>query len=258
MQPTTVSRGARRELLVIVTTIVLLLCGVLIARSTGMTGSQPIAAENATASHGGRTSATWPVKSGEANTASDWPAMTVVYRSDGTLVRLEYLDAHHWRKEILESTYNPEMVGKVITFDGMAYTESIPNTVNVESGNPALYTEVLPNGKEVPERWLRPEYTQSLEAKHFVVSAGDTSNEAVYRQVWTVPCPPAPNETDPHPPISQPAACDTGTTYAEVETYVFRTDVTPPLAIAAYTEVGGETTWQFEALEVDLSPSSVE
>jgi len=251
MQPTIDSRAPRRELLVIIMITVTLVSGAFIARSSATTTRNGVMGV-----HNGSAIVTTPTVATGPEAPRDWPAMFVIYRTGDTIVRLEYQDAYQWRKEVIESPRDPEMVGKVMTVHDMTYTESIPNTVDRESREPATYTETLPSGKVAPERWLHPDYAQFLETKHFVASAGDVPNEIAYRQVWTVPCAPAPSATDSHPTIPQPAACDSGTTYEEVESYVFRTDVTPPIAVAGYTEVDGKMTWQFEVLEIDVTSSS--
>ncbi|MCO5178183.1 MAG: hypothetical protein M9890_14605, partial [Thermomicrobiales bacterium] len=66
-----------------------------------------------------------------------------------------------------------------------------------------------------------------------------------------VPCP---IQEAGHPPMPQPAACDHGDTYREVESWTFRTDITPPMVISGYNEIDGKVVSTVEVLNVEPAP----
>lgn len=188
----------------------------------------------------------------ESAVRGDWPRLSVTYRMGNTVIRLDYEDARHWRKEILESRDDPALTGTVMEFDDSTYREHPADTIDASTGQASVYEEPVTGGIEVPERWLHPGFATVLQQKHFVASMGETTGIAVYRQVFpAVKC--AVQEPG-HPPIPQPAACEHGDTYREVETWTFRTDITPPMAITGRSEADGQVQWQVEVLSVERVP----
>ena len=181
-----------------------------------------------------------------------WPPLAVTYRMDDTIARLDYQDARHWRKEVLESRGHPASVGTVMSFEDSTVRHYPVNTIDARTGQAAVEQDTLTDGIAVPERWLHPGFAAVLKYKHYVVSDGDTPQTLVYRQVFpAVKC--AVQEPG-RPPTPQPAPCAHSDTYREVETWTFRTDITPPMAIAGRSEAEGQVQWQVEVLSVERAP----
>lgn len=187
-----------------------------------------------------------------ANATADWPPLTLIYRSDAAVVRLDYQDARRWRKEVVENSRDPSSVGTVMSFGDTTVRHHPANTVDASTGQASVYEEPVTGGIEVPERWLHPGFAAILQQKHFVASAGEAPDTVVYQQV--IPAASCPAQEAGHPPIPQPAACETGDTYREVETWTFRTDVTPPMAIAGRSEADGQVQWRVEVVSVEPAP----
>lgn len=183
--------------------------------------------------------------SAKAQAGADWQPVTVTYRSGSTIAQLEYMDARHWRKEIIEDRLHPEAVGSVMSFGDQTFRQTQRDTATA-------YEDTLTDGVAVPERWLHPGFDAVLQYKHYVASPGDAPNTIVYQQVFpTVPCP---VQEVGHPRIPQPAACDHGNTYREVESWTFRTDITPPMVISGYNEIDGKIVSTVEVLSVEPVP----
>lgn len=176
--------------------------------------------------------------------ANDWPSLTVVYQSDGIIARLDYHDAYLWRKEILENRRDPTSVGTVMSFDRTVF--------RIHQDRAHDWRDTLADGTAVPERWLHPGFQSALEYRHFVVAEESLPGTLTYRQ--TIPAAACPLQEAGHPPIPQPAACEHGDTYREVETWTFRTDITPPMAIIGRSEADGQVQWQVEVLSVERVP----
>lgn len=181
----------------------------------------------------------------------DWSSLAVTYRMGNTVVRLDYQDAYHWRKEILENRDDSELAGTVMTFEDSTYREYPVNTIDKRTGQAFVYEETLTGGIEVPERWLHPGFLAVLIQNHFVSSDNNESGTLKVQQTLTIPCTP---QEPGHPPIPQPAACERSDTYREVETWTFRTDITPPMVIAGRSEADGQVQWQVEVLSVERAP----
>lgn len=177
--------------------------------------------------------------------ATDWQPVTITYQSDSTIARVEYRDTQYWRKEIIEDRRHPEAVGTVMSFGDQTYRQT-------QSDIATDYEDTVTDGIAVPERWLHPGFEAVLQFTHYVAHTGDAPNTAVYAQVFpSVPCP---VQEAGHPSMPQPAACDHGDTYREVESWTFRTDITPPMVIWGYNEVDGKVMSTVEVLSVEPAP----
>lgn len=191
-----------------------------------------------------------PLSSTTARTVStegDWPALSVDYRTPHGRGHLEYTNAHDW------TARSP---GSVMTFSGTTLSHDAANTV-FANGEPAIVHEDLHDGIAVPERWLHPRFAATLLFRNYAVTPGSTPQTLQFQMRWTAPCPPQSPPGTPDTP--RPASCETpataatGTdTYTELETYIFRTDITPPLAILGTSEIDGVTTVLFEVLSVNV------
>lgn len=226
----------------------LLVAGAFIYRASGL--------PTASVGSGRQTGAAPPAAPASPSTSGvgDWPPMTVVYRVDGVEARLAYVNARQWRTDVLKNPAAPDMVGFVSIFDGTTYTDYTPNTVDLKTGQPAKMVRDLPDGVALPERWLRPDFATMLAQRNFVVSAFD--GRLQYRNTLTYACA-TPEPGRPALP-NQPAACASGNTFDEVETYTFRTDVTPPIVSSFTIERDGKVISQAEIVSLDLTPPVID
>lgn len=192
--------------------------------------------------------------------SGDWEPMTVVYEVDGTVIRLEYINESLWRKEVIESATNPDVVGIVSLFDGTAYTEYDPQLMDPD-GRATILREDITDGVVVPERWLWPGLARDLVARRFTVESTAQPHQIVLTQTGTVSCPPTPPALGDEEPPRLPShleVCYSNDTYQETERYILRTDIAPPLPVMMTIAGEGEVTIRAEVRSVDLSEPDID
>lgn len=169
-----------------------------------------------------------------------WPALIVVYRVEGKfhglnaptdteVWKLSYQDARHWQKQLLSSTFEPQAVGTVMSFQDSTY--SVYSAVTKNTSTQRLDAPV------VPEPWLVPGRDQVLVHKGFTRLVGATTGQVSYIRTESVPCQPDPTRSLNG--SRQPAGCASSPTYQSLETITYRTDLALPIEVVS--QLGSDT-----------------
>lgn len=176
----------------------------------------------------------------------DWPAMTITYIAEGSMVRVEYESRNEWRSQVV-SGVSPGVVTEFV--DG-TYRTFERQIVNGDAATVERRRETYSDGVVVPARWLHPEFAVGLEYRRYTVTTDATADRATYSMRYTIPCPP---DTPGHPPIPDlPEVCNTQVTFEELETFVFRTDIEPPMVVDYISDVEGEATIVAQVVDVEF------
>lgn len=173
-------------------------------------------------------------------TPLSWPQMQMTYEETGSfrglsqppetkVWRLSYQGMTDWKKELVASSVDPRAVGDVYRYDGSAFIADQARTED-DIVRPS-------DGPVAPDSWLMPGRHLNLEQQGYAMFEEPALNQVRYVQSQVINCQADP--TNQATGVSQPATCATAPTYERRETFIYRTDVVPPVPVEVISEING-------------------